>query len=456
MAPGGSAPDAPVDAVVDAAIDAAEFDRLMQPLGPFEAAPRLAVAVSGGADSLALTLLAADWAAARGGRVDALTVDHGLRPESATEAAQVGAILTRHRIPHAVLRWAGPRPAAGLQEAARAARHALLEEWCAASGVLHLLLAHHREDQAETFLLRLARGSGAAGLAGMAAVAERRAVRLLRPLLAVPKARLRATLEGRGERWISDPSNENPAFDRVRIRRLLPQLAAHGLAPERLAGTARRLGRARQALEAATAEALAAAVSLRPEGYAWVDLAALAGRPAEIRLRALAAVVMCIGGLAATPRLARLERLEAALLAPAAGRRRTLGGCLVSTSGPRALVCREPAALAGPLAVAGCGPFHWDGRFRLVLAADPRGPLTLRALGAEGWRAAVADLPALARTALPAPVRPTLPSLWDSRGLLAIPQLGYRRMVSPAASVAVESLLFSPLRPLAGPAFVLA
>lgn len=453
MAAGDPAPDAPVGAP----LDPAEFDRLMRPLGPFEAAPRLAVAVSGGADSVALALLAAEWAAARGGRVDALTVDHGLRPESATEAAQVGAILTRHRIPHAVLRWAGPRPAAGLQEAARAARYALLEEWCAASGVLHLLLAHHREDQAETFLLRLARGSGAAGLAGMAAVAERRAVRLLRPLLAIPKMRLRATLTVRGERWISDPSNENPAFDRVRIRRLLPQLAAYGLAPERLAGTARRLGRARQALEAAAAEALAIAVSLRPEGYAWVDLAALAAQPAEIRLRALAAIAMCIGGLTATPRLARLERLETALLSPAAGRRRrTLGGCLFTAAGPRALVCREPAALAGPMLVAGRGPFHWDGRFRLVLAAAPCEPLTLRALAAEGWRTAVADAPALARTRLPAPVRPTLPSLWDSQGLLAIPQLGYRRTVPQAASVSVESLLFSPPRPLAGPAFVLA
>ena len=162
---------------------AAEFAGLIERLGPFEQGPRLAVAVSGGPDSLCLCLLAAGWAAARGGVVSALIVDHGLRPEAAAEARQVAAWLRARRIDHHVLRWADVKPATGIQAAAREARYRLLGDWCRAAGILHLLLGHHLDDQAETVALRQARQSGAAGLAGMAAVRELAGLRLLRPFL---------------------------------------------------------------------------------------------------------------------------------------------------------------------------------------------------------------------------------------------------------------------------------
>lgn len=149
-------------------IAAEEFAAAMAPLGPFEREPRLAVAVSGGPDSMALLLLAQEWAAARGGRVSALTVDHGLRAELSAEAAQVAQWAGLLGVSHVALTWIGDKPTADIQAAAREARYCLLEEWCAASGVFHLLLAHHRDDQAETFLLRLARGSGLDGLAAIA------------------------------------------------------------------------------------------------------------------------------------------------------------------------------------------------------------------------------------------------------------------------------------------------
>nr|WP_083901585.1 tRNA lysidine(34) synthetase TilS [Azospirillum sp. B4] len=136
------------------AVDDALFARLMAPLGPFETAPVLAVGVSGGRDSLALTLLAHRWAQARGGRIQAFTVDHALRPESAAEAAQVARWLAARGIDHAILTWEGPKPATGLQAAARQARYALLAAACRERGILHLCLAHHREDQAETVALR--------------------------------------------------------------------------------------------------------------------------------------------------------------------------------------------------------------------------------------------------------------------------------------------------------------
>ena len=236
----------------------------MAALGPFEPGPVIAVGVSGGADSLALALLVKGWAAKRGGRVVALTVDHGLRVGSAREAREVARWLKRRGLEHHVLRWQGAKPRTGIPAAARAARYRLLTDWCRRAGVLHLALGHHLEDQAETFLLRLARGSGVDGLAAMAPVTELGGVRLLRPLLDVEKERLRASLRRRGQEWIEDPSNADPGFARTRMRAQLPELAAEGLTPGRLATTAARMARARNALEAEVARNLAYAVDLHP------------------------------------------------------------------------------------------------------------------------------------------------------------------------------------------------
>ena len=147
-----------------------EFAASMAALGPFERPPALAVAVSGGADSMALTLLAADWAAARRGSIVALTVDHRLRNESRAEAKQVAAWLAARGIEHKILAWTGEKPSSDVQAAAREKRYELLEDWCRRQGILHLLVAHNLDDQAETFLLRLGRGSGLYGLSGMASV----------------------------------------------------------------------------------------------------------------------------------------------------------------------------------------------------------------------------------------------------------------------------------------------
>lgn len=398
----------------------------MPPLGPFEPCPLLAVAVSGGADSLALALLAAEWARGEGGRAVALTVDHGLRPGSVAEADQVGDWLGAAGIEHHVLCWEGNKPAADIQAAARAARYHLLESWCRDHGVLHLLLGHHQDDQAETLLLRLGRGSGVDGLAAMAVIEETRSVRLLRPLLAVPSARLRATLVAAGRAWIEDPSNANPAYARVRWRRLAPQLAAEGLTPGRLAATARRLGRARAALEGQVAEAVLRHVTLDPAGFAMVAGNALAAHPEEIGLRLLARLVQAIGGGAYGPRLERLERLYGELLA--GGRAaRTLAGCrLLGQVDGTLLICREAAKVAGPLALGPGQILCWDGRFRMAVSASAPPGLRVAALGVEGWRE-IGRRVAGALPAIPAAVRPTLPTILDEDGVCAVPHLGYNR-----------------------------
>ncbi|MBV8169474.1 MAG: tRNA lysidine(34) synthetase TilS [Alphaproteobacteria bacterium] len=426
-------------------LDATDFARLIAPLGPFERNPEIAVAVSGGPDSLALILLADGWARAQGGRAIALTVDHGLRPESAAEAAQVAAWLGARGIAHHTLAWAAPSGGAGLQARARAARHALLQDWCADHAVLHLLLAHHQDDQAETFLLRLGRGSGVDGLGAMVPVSHAAGCRLLRPLLDVPKARLVATCRAAGQAFVEDPSNRNPAFARVRLRAALPALGADGLAVRRLARTAAAMRRARAALDQATADLLARAASPHPGGFCRLDRAALAGAPHELALRALAAVLGSVGGAGYRPRLDALERLLAGLGAPSDGAR-TLQGCRVVARGAGIWVVREAAAMAPPVPLTAGGAVQWDRRFVVRAGARLPAGVTVGGLGTD----AGTGLRELARGAIPAIGLPGLPAIRDLDGVLAVPHLNYCRQGYRVDTISRLSVLPDPAMALAG------
>ncbi|MGB8843458.1 MAG: tRNA lysidine(34) synthetase TilS [Aliidongia sp.] len=433
-----------------APLDDEVFARLMAALEPFEPAPALAVAVSGGADSLALTLLADRWARARGGAITALTVDHRLRPASGDEAAALGERLRHRAIAHEILVWHGPYPRQDIQATARAARYRLLGEWCRGHNVLHLLTAHHRNDQAETLVLRLGRGSGVAGLAGIAPLVEERHFRLLRPLLNVPARQLRATLRGFGEEWSEDPSNANLLFARVRVRAQCDNLAAAGLTELRLAETCRHLGRVRVMLERLTERALVEMVLLHPAGFAVLDQTVLRATPEEIRLRALAALIASIGAAAYTPRFERLDRLARALFDGEPIRGKTLGGCRILPYRGRVLIQREAAALAPPVDLQGSGPWRWDDRFtvRARNGAVPPG-LCVGALGAEGAANMRAIVPADRAHHLPGSVRATLPAIRQDGRLIAIPHLGWRR---PGSAAGIEVGLRS-VRPLAGSGF---
>ncbi|MHA1113982.1 MAG: tRNA lysidine(34) synthetase TilS [Alphaproteobacteria bacterium] len=433
-------------------ITAHEFDYLMTPLGPFERAPDIAVAVSGGADSMALALLADDWVRRRAGRMTALIVDHGLRGGSTDEAAQVAAWLAARDVAAVVLTWAGPKPTADIQARARAARYRLLGEWCRGAGVLHLLLAHHRDDQAETVLLRLERHSGPDGLAAMAAVVETAEARYLRPLLGAPKARLYATLEAFGQPWVEDPSNRDAAFARGRLRASMPALADQGVTAERLSGLAAAMGRARGIVDSAVAALLADAVAPHPAGFCRLDPARYAGAPAEIARRALARIVQCVGGGVYTPRSDRLERLRGALAAGCLRHGRTLGGCRVLQRRDGILICREPAAAAEESPLEAGGSVRWDGRFTLRATAAS-GHFMVRKLGRDGWRAAVARQPALRKTAIPPAVRPALPAVYDLDGLVAVPHLRFMRDASPVGGAPLFETAFRPAQALGPPGF---
>ncbi|CCG39895.1 tRNA lysidine(34) synthetase TilS [Magnetospirillum molischianum] len=434
----------------DKAISDLDFAALMLPLGPFEPRPRLAVAVSGGADSLALTLLADKWARMRGGHAVGLTVDHRLRPDAAAEANRVGQWLAVHGIDHVILVREGERPTADIQAVARKARHDLLGRYCAEAGILHLLLAHHREDQAETLLLRLGRGSGVDGLAAMATRRPTRWGQILRPLLDTPRARLRSTLVERGQDWVEDPSNADPVYARVRFRQLAPVLAAEGLASARLAATAARLGRVRATLEHDVARAAARLIVPHPAGFARLAANGFSALSEEIALRVLARLLSLVGGEPLPPRHERLERLAHAL---AAGSMTglTLAGCRIVADGRGWIVCREPARVAPPVALVPGAESLWDRRFLARIRSSAPQGLYLGALGASPGRELAQ---AARRHGIPACARATIPALHDQQGVFAVPHLVYNREgaqqnvcrlePAPAQSLTVAGLRLVP------------
>jgi tRNA(Ile)-lysidine synthase len=405
----------------------AKLDVALAGLGGFEPQPFIAIGVSGGPDSLALAILADRWARQRGGTAWGLIVDHGLRPESAAEAKVVAGWLAGRRIPHEVLPWHGAKPKTGIQEAARAARYRLLGEWCVVHGCLHLLLAHHCDDQAETYLIRRRAGSGPDGLAGMAALREMHGFRLVRPLLGVTKARLVAFLGAEGQPYVRDPSNRNPVFERARIRRSSADNSLAELPREIVANAATRMARERE-----LAALLARTVSLHPAGFAVIDPAPLAaaGEPGG---RALDRVVAVVGRATYPVRRERLARLLTAL-GETPIRPRTLGGCRFVPWRGRVLALREAARAAPPLGLAPGASALWDARFMVHLPETAPGPVTIGALGAAGVATMPRDASAVDNP-LPRLIYPALPAAWDADGLMALPHLHWHRATAACAPV---------------------
>ena len=326
----------------------------------WKAVPAIVLAVSGGPDSIALMWLAARWrrALARGPRLIAVTVDHGLRSEAAREARDVKRLARTLDLPHCTVRWTGAKPKTGLPAAARAARYRLLAQAARASGATHILTAHTRDDQAETLLMRMVRGSGIAGLAAMARESKREGVLLARPFLSVSKSQLIATLKKAKIDFADDPTNRDLNFTRPRIRAVMPVLAAEGGDTRNLARLASRLARANAAVEVLVdgAErylALRDREASHPgfDANAFVktfDAKAFAAMAEEIRLRLLLRAIDRFGH-EGPAELGKVEALLSALDRAGANKtaarpirlKQTLAGALVSLIDGRIRV--EPA-----------------------------------------------------------------------------------------------------------------
>jgi tRNA(Ile)-lysidine synthase len=423
----------------------AVYDFLRARLSAMHASPRPAIAVSGGADSLALALLTRHWCGQAGDPL-ALIVDHGLRPASGAEACVTAERLHAIGIPSRILKLSGLTAGAGLAARARDARYRALIEATAQSGRVDLLLGHHRADQAETLLMRRQAQSGDAGLACMASIRETPLVRLLRPLLGTPPGVLRAMLSEAGIGWIEDPSNQDQATLRARLRRDLDNPEGAGPQIGALADQAARYGQARAAKDGQIAAELAARAAIFPEGFALLT-------PGQISAPALGALIRALSGARYGPFGPGLARLAAE------PRPAVLGGIRLFPAGrlgPGLLLVREQAAIAPPIpAMDGA---VWDGRFRLQLlekdggsGGDGTSPLaflslTIGALGPDA--ATLRD-----RSPLPAAVLQTLPALRLNGVLVEVPHIGYRPPCAVACAVPRVAIRFAPANPASGAPF---
>ncbi|MEM9139205.1 MAG: tRNA lysidine(34) synthetase TilS [Pseudomonadota bacterium] len=393
----------------------------------------LGIAVSGGGDSLALLAMAAE---ARTG-LHAVTVDHGLRPEAWAEAKAVADFAAARGIPHTTL-TARIAPGGNLSARARTARYDLIATWARQHGLDQVALGHTLDDQAETVLLRLARGAGADGLAAMAESRDWLGIRWLRPMLAVGRADLRTWLTDRSIPWAEDPTNQDPHYDRVRARQALGALAPLGIDAAALAATAGRLQAQKAVLQAETAALAAETRTWGPFSEAWIDPNAAKALP-EVARRLIVDTLMQVAGLDYAPRQRSLDALLPGLWAadfPGA----TLAGCLIQRMKGQILICREPAAVAATAPLPPTG-LLWDRRWWIDGA--PR-KIRIGALGAEG----IAEIKRAeaAGWAAPAPwqaashaVKLTLPALWNDPGgapphLVAVPPIAYLSPNAPSGA----------------------
>lgn len=406
-------------------LTAAEFSRLMTRLGARPTPEIYAVAVSGGPDSMALAILMAKWA-----RVVFITFDHGLRKGSAAEAIKVSKWLKRFGFEHYILKWDAVKPSKDIQAEARRARYKALADFCRKKGLQQLVLGHTQDDQAETFLIRLLRGSGVDGLSSMAPVTHMgrgtRALILLRPFLGIPKARLVATLKQHKQSWIEDPSNQNFDFTRIKVRQLLAKVSIPGFSSETLSKTAYRMRRVRKFLESETQKLMTCSVIFYDEGYAKMNLKPLRDAHEEIALRALAKILMSVSAEIYPPRIESLEKLYRSLMNKKI-KGSTLMGCRIvfSQSGKdELLIAREAAAVKDTLTLKGGERKIFDNRFEVALARTEKSG-KVKVLGEAGWRRLVAHYPSLRLQPLPYVVKISLPALFRGNQVIAVPQLGH-------------------------------
>lgn len=326
---------------------------------------------------MAVLHLMAAVAAHQGFELHAVTVDHALRPESGAEAAQVAQVCAGLGVPHKVLRWEHGAVAGNVMDAARRARYGLMAEWAAAQGISHILLGHTADDQAETFLMELARSAGLDGLVGMQRHWDQGGVRFVRPFLQASRRALRAYLTRRGVVWLDDPSNENERYTRVKARRALAALKPLGITVETLGSVMAHLHMVQEAVIAST-HAAAARMCAEQAGEVSFDLAQWRGAGGEVQRRLLIAALRWVSGAGYAPRGAGVARVMDAI---GQGRDATLAGCHMRVSQTRFRVVREPKAVAGLVSAPGA---LWDGRWQVA------GPFAagqeVRALGADGLR----------------------------------------------------------------------
>lgn len=401
-------------------------DELADLFEPLKALRSLAVAVSGGVDSMALMLMLVAWRELIGENapeLSVLSVDHGLRREAAEEVEFVARISRQYGLAHKAFRWSGANSDGNIQANARNARYDLMCERCAQQQISHLLVAHTLDDQAETVLLRLARGSGVDGLAAMATSRTWNTTVIYRPLLSVERARLLRLVEDVKCPYVSDPSNHDLKYDRVRFRQALALLEPLGVGAHGLVETAGRLAQAREALDTMSVQAIGQAVEVFAAGYCILDPQQLEQYPYEIKRRVLGRLLRAVAGRAYVPAHSSLAQLLDWIQVRDRSTR-TLGGCLLMSRQKKIWIMRETGRTALPEVLLHPGQsLVWDGRIKVSLSASAENPLVVKALGVDNF----ARIKPLLKTNLsyPSALAAGLPSFWHSDELYAVPHLNF-------------------------------
>jgi tRNA(Ile)-lysidine synthase len=362
----------------------------------------VALAVSGGSDSIALMHLATAWAASHrpGLMLSILTVDHGLRLDSAQEARRVGGWAGQLGLPHHVLAWEGGKPQTGLQAKAREARYGLMAQWCRENGAGLLLTGHTLDDQAETVLMRLDRSMSPGSLAAIAMFGDWRGLCLFRPLLGTRRQALRDYLTAQGQPWVEDASNADRRFERVRIREAMADLPARGITPERLAALAEASARTSLLLDRLTTQWLTRWLTEEEAGICYLPKQPFVDLPDALKQHILARVLRHYGGGQSPPEREELRRLVAWV--DEGPVRCTLGGNLVGRRKSGFWVTREAGRISPkPLVIPPAGSAIWDGRFHITAAPGAR-----VTAGGQETLAPGRDVPAYVRRAYPLVAQP--------------------------------------------------
>lgn len=390
--------------------------------------PRIAVALSGGADSLTLTLLLKQWCAARGISIVALTLDHGLRPESRNEAETVQKWMKAQNIEHHILSWRSSVSGTGLQEKARIGRYDELSKWCHKQQISTLVVGHHLEDQIETFLYRLTKGSGLDGLACMSQKIPRNGLNIIRPLLYTSKQQLISTLKGYGHPWIEDPTNKNQAYTRNRLRTLLPSLKRKGFSSSFWVQHFKNLGQKRHLHDCKLTSFLKTSITLHPEGFfscsptLFKSLPLLDNNPFISPLKVLERLLRALSGAVYPPRSKTLRTLLETLRSPSFSGV-SCAGCLIYEWKGVLVFQREPHALGTAQIL--CENiksriYLWDKTTTITL--PPYSSIIVKALGEEPLKN-LDFLKGLSH--IPRRVKTILPSIWQNDTLMAVPHLNY-------------------------------
>ena len=395
---------------------------------------KILVGVSGGADSLCLALLLKDLKF----NIIAAIVNHNLRSESLAEANKVGEILANHQIDHVILNWEhDAKPTTKIQELARNARFKLFNEYASQNGIKYLFLGHNQDDQAETFIFRLCKGSGLDGLTAIKSVTQLDDLTIVRPLLGYSRSSIEATLLERKQTWINDPSNQNTKFARVRIRNIVKALETEGLTPEVIAQTIYKLDLAKDCLNSQALKFINDHCKFDDFGFITISSLDLNSLHLELRYRVAQKLLKIIGGKYYQPKRKQLVYLINMLNPDKNSKAFTFCGCYICFKKDKIYFIREANSVT-------CNPIvadnMWDNRFNIRFLSTKKN-LKIKPLGNVGYCMVPKEL---RRISMPYKAHWSLPAIWDNDFLIAVPHLEYYSRSDIMTAKEIRELKFKP------------